>query len=179
MGCERRVFVARHGESTWNAEHRWAGDADPPLTDLGRSQAGDVCAAIRASGFDAVCSSTLMRAAETAAIIATELSLPQIDPIPQLDERGAGEIRGLTSSRIEASWPGLLDQWRSGEPIDIPGGEPWQAFVDRVRDGLRQLEQVPGRLFVVSHLGVLRAIEQSTGEVPCRYANLDGLWVAA
>lgn len=50
----KKIYVVRHGESTWNAEHRWAGGADPPLSEVGRAQAIDACQALGAHRFDAV-----------------------------------------------------------------------------------------------------------------------------
>ena len=174
----KRVFFARHGQSIWNAEHRWAGQADPPLSETGRAQAREACRVLFAHRFDQVGSSTLARATETASIIASTLSLPQLAPHRAFDERAAGQISGLTSAEIQAAWPGLLDQWRLGRPVEMPGGEPWPAFVDRVVDGLGSLRAVPGRILVVSHMGVLRALEQVMDEPLSRYANLEGLWVA-
>lgn len=173
-----RIYVARHGQSVWNAEHRWAGHADPPLSELGRTQAREACKTFRGYRFDAVTSSSLSRATETASIIASGLDLPRLEPVPQLDERFAGGMSGIGSEEIEARWPGLLEQWWSGRPVEIPGGEPWQAFVDRVLEGLEHLETVPGRILVVSHMGVQRAIEYGLGRPLGRYDNLEGLWVA-
>lgn len=126
-----RIYVARHGESTWNAERRWTGHGDPPLSEAGRGQAREACGTLRGNRFDAVSSSTLVRALETASIIASALGLPQLEPIRQFDERFAGQMSGMTSAEIGVRWPGLLDQWESGVPVEIPGGEPWQAFVER------------------------------------------------
>ncbi len=172
-----RIYVARHGQSTWNAERRWAGHADPPLSEIGRAQAREACESFGVHRFDAVSSSTLVRATETASIIGSALGLQQLEPIRHFDERFAGQISGMTSAEIEAHWPGFMDQWRSGSPVEIPGGEPWQAFVDRVLRGLEHLQTVPGRILVIAHMGALRAIEHGLGRPQSRYGNLEGLWV--
>lgn len=172
-----RIYVARHGESTWNAERRWTGHGDPPLSEIGRAQAREACGTLGSHRFDAVCSSSLIRALETATIIASALGLQQLHPMREFDERFAGQMSGMTSAEIEQRWPGLLDRWRSGRPPEIPGGEPWQAFVDRVVAGLRNLQVVPGRILLVSHMGVQRAIEDGLGRPPRWYGNLEGLWV--
>jgi probable phosphoglycerate mutase len=174
-----RIYVARHGQSTWNVERRWAGHADPPLSELGRAQARQACEAFRVHRFDAVGSSTLVRAIETASIIASALGVPQLGPTRHFDERFAGQISGLTSAEIEARLPGFMGKWRSGIPVEIPGGEPWQAFVGRVLKGLEHLQTVPGRILVVSHMGALRAIEHSLGAPLRWYDNLEGFWVTA
>jgi broad specificity phosphatase PhoE len=174
----RAIYVARHGQSTWNAEHRWAGHADPPLSETGRAQARAACQTLKDHRFDAVGSSTLVRATETASIIASALDLPRLAPMRHFDERFGGRISGMTSAEIEERWPGLLDRWRSGVPVEIPGGEPWQAFVARVLEGLERLPAAPGRLLVVSHMGVQRAIDHAVGRPPSWYGNLEGLWVS-
>jgi probable phosphoglycerate mutase len=172
-----QIYVARHGESTWNAERRWTGHGDPPLSEIGRAQAREACETLRGHRFDAVSSSTLVRALETASIIASALGLPQLEPIRHFDERFAGQMSGMASAEIEARWPGFLDQWKSGTPVEIPGGEPWQAFVDRTLEGLEHLQTVPGRILVVSHMGVQRAIEHGLGRPLSWYGNLEGFWV--
>jgi 2,3-bisphosphoglycerate-dependent phosphoglycerate mutase len=172
-----RIYVVRHGESTWNAERRWTGQGDPPLSGIGRAQAREACETLGGDGFDAVGSSSLVRALETASIIASVLCLPQLEPMRHFDERFAGEMSGMTSAEIEARWPGFLAQWKSGAPVEIPGGEPWQAFVARAREGLERLRTVPGRILVISHMGVQRAIEHALGRPPSWYGNLEGLWV--
>ena len=80
-------------------------------------------------------------------------------------------------AEIEARWPGFLDDWRSGSTVEIPGGEPWEEFVDRVVDGLEGLQAASQRTLVISHMGVQRAIEHCLGAPRSRYDNLDGLWV--
>src|SRR5512132_523882 len=63
-----RLLLVHHGESTWNADGRWQGQADPPLSELGEQQAAD--AAVHVAPIDAVWSSNLARARRTAMIIA-------------------------------------------------------------------------------------------------------------
>lgn len=171
-----RIYVARHGQSTWNAERRWTGHGDPPLSEVGRAQAREACETLAAHRFDAVCSSTLARALDTATIIASALGLKQLEAMSEFNERFAGQMRGMTSAEIEERWPGLLERWRSGSPPDVPGAEPWQEFVDRVLVGLRRLQLLPGRILLISHMGVQRAIEHAYGRPPHWYGNLEGLW---
>ena len=103
-----RILLVRHGESEWNATRRWQGQADPPLTDLGRTQAAHAAAALGA--VDAIVTSDLQRASATAQVIADALGLdaPMIDP--RLRERDAGEWSGLTREEIHDQWPGYLTE---------------------------------------------------------------------
>src|ERR1700680_1413671 len=71
-----RLLLVRHGESTWNADGRWQGQADPPLTERGRLQASLAAQAL--GSIDAIASSDLERAAETASIIAARLGLEPV-----------------------------------------------------------------------------------------------------
>jgi broad specificity phosphatase PhoE len=171
------IYLVRHGQSTWNDEHRWAGVADPPLTDLGRLQAKQACSKLGEMGFRSVTSSALCRARETASIIANELSLELAPLISELNERQAGEICGLTSQEIDLRYPGLLDQWRAGQVIEISGGEAWSVFTKRVFQGLCVLSSFSGPIIVVSHEGVLRALEYLLGEKQVRHENLEGKWI--
>jgi uncharacterized phosphatase len=174
------IYLVRHGQSTWNVEHRWAGgQADPPLTDLGRVQASKACSRLAEICFHLVTSSDLSRARETAAIIAGELGIELASPVPELNELHSGDISGLTSTEIDLRFPGLLDRWRAGQIIDIPGGEAWSVFTERVFQGLCSLSSWSGPILVVSHEGVLRAVEYLLGEKQVRHENLQGKWIRA
>ena len=172
-----KIYILRHGQSTWNSERRWAGHEDPPLTELGRQQVKSACKKFSKLGFSSIVSSSFQRARETASIISENLKIDLLEPISDLNERQAGEIGGLTSDEIEERFPGLLDKWQKGEIIDIPGGEKWNNFVKRVQNGLNNLYLLPGRVLVVSHEGILRAVEYQLGEEQRKHENLEGRWL--
>lgn len=91
------VFL-RHGESLGNAQSRWQGQSDYPLTDKGRAQARALAERWKAENaqFDLILSSPLGRAKETAEIIASSLNVcVELDPIWL--ERAIGEMEGLTA----------------------------------------------------------------------------------
>src|SRR5438270_7968282 len=117
-----RVLLVRHGQSEWNALGRWQGQADPPLSDLGRDQAR---AAARALGaVDAVFASDLQRATETAHIIAGALGIGPVLIDERLRERDAGEWSGLTRDEIHERYPGYLPDDRHRTFAPDPDGEP-------------------------------------------------------
>ena len=159
------MLVVRHGQSEWNAAGRWQGRADPPLTMEGQRQAA---AAARVLGsFDAVVASPLLRAAETATIIAEQLGIGPVLVEPDLMERDAGEWEGLTRGQIEMDWPGYLEQGK--RPT---GYEPDDEMLDRVRRALdRVVERSGGRAG-----GVVYALEQACGEPWRRIPNLGARW---
>lgn len=168
----------RHGESIWNAEGRWQGAADPPLSEAGRSQAVQLAELLRAEGVDAVVTSDLVRASETAAIVAAALRLPPPEVEIRMRERDVGEISGHTREEIEAKWPGLLDRWRRGELDQMPGGET--DITPRVTAGLEAVATASegSCVVVVTHGGVIGAIDRWLGNDYLRVGNVQGRWLA-
>ena len=178
-----RVLFVRHGQSEWNATGRWQGQADPPLSDLGRAQAR--AAAHSLGALDAIFASDLQRAAETATIISSTLGVGPVIIDPDLRERDAGEWSGLTRDDIHERYPGYLSDDRhsafaprGGRPWRPPGWEADDALLERVlRSVVRIHEAVPdGEVLVVSHGGVIYALEGHTGEPFHRMANGAGRW---
>lgn len=179
-----RVLLVRHGQSEWNADGRWQGQADPPLTDLGRHQA--LHAARRLGAVDVIAASDLQRATETALIIANELGCGPLVLDPGLRERDAGEWSGLTRAEIERDWPGYLDPPASdpvappaGERLRPPGWEPDHVLVERVIAALGRLHDLAptGEVLALTHGGVVYAIEARFGVPFQRLANLGGRWI--
>ena len=122
------IFV-RHGETDWNAQHRWQGHSDTALNDVGREQARRL--AERARAVDALYSSDLARARETAEIIAERLGLEmRLDP--RLRERGFGSWEGMTTEEIESSFPDEQARWRAGIGAGAHDAESFEAFAARV-----------------------------------------------
>jgi broad specificity phosphatase PhoE len=167
-----RVLLVRHGQSEWNADGRWQGQADAPLSDLGRLQAVEAARAIGA--VDGVWASDLQRAAETAAIIASEIGVGPVVVDPDLRERDAGEFSGLTRDEIEQRFPGHLTSGRRP-----PSWEPDEHLLARALRGLcRIAAEVPGgEVLVVTHGGLIYTIEAHLGAEHTRIANVEGRWV--
>ena len=126
--------------------------------------------------FAAITSSSLQRARETASIISHQLNIDLLDSIPDLNERHAGHISGLTSDEIDEKFPGFLDGWRKGDIVHIPGGEHWDNFTSRIQKGLDLLAEISGRVLVVAHAGVLRVAQHLKGEEQVKHDNLEGRW---
>ena len=175
------LLLVRHGESTWNADRRWQGWADPPLSPLGEEQAREAVPRLRGSGFVAVFSSDLLRARQTAAILADGLGLRAADVAVEADlrERNVGEWSGLVTEEIEARWPGWIEGWRRSEIASPPGGEANDVFTARVLQGLRRVADAVGDAgpgLVVAHGGVVRALERAAGVEALTLPNLGGRW---
>jgi broad specificity phosphatase PhoE len=127
-----RLTLIRHGQTDWNATGRWQGQADPPLNDAGRAQARQTALELRALKPDALVSSDLCRARETAEIIADVLSLEVILE-PRLREVNLGDWQGLYSDEIRARWPDAMKMWIE-QPLAAlpPNGESIRELADRV-----------------------------------------------
>jgi broad specificity phosphatase PhoE len=173
----RRLLLVRHGESTWNAQSRWQGQADPPLSPFGERQAEDAAARLAETAtITAVWASDLVRARRTAELIAGYLGLEPVQQEARLRERDVGAWSGLTRAEIEDRWPGYLAAHRS--PADFEGDD---ALLARTREGLAAAVDGtgPGDVLVVTHGGVIRTIERSLGATPERLPNLGGRWLLA
>jgi broad specificity phosphatase PhoE len=167
-----RLLLVRHGQSTWNAERRWQGHADPPLSDLGRQQAKIAATAV--GDVDRIVSSDLLRARETAEIIAGQARDSSVELSPALRERAAGPWTGLTREEIDERWPGALDS--NTRPI---GYEDDDTVLQRALPALLALDD-PARdtVLVVTHGGLIGAFERHLGAEHRRTPNLGGRIVA-
>jgi broad specificity phosphatase PhoE len=174
-----RLALVRHGQSTWNAVGRWQGQADPPLSPLGEEQAAEAAERLRDTGVTGVVTSDLERARRTGEVVADALRLGPIGVCPDLGEYDVGEWSGLTKPEIEERWPGQQQAWFQGALTTTPGGEGRANFDRRVMEAVLAVAAgaVPGSvLVVVTHGGVIRALERATGAPPVPIANLSGRW---
>jgi len=150
------VFL-RHGESIGNAEARWQGQSDYALTEKGRKQAESLARRWKSERvkFDLIIASPLVRAKETAEIIASALDAKvELDPI--LMERHIGEMEGLTAEEVrKRPHPPYVT------PYDSIGGEgegDWALFL-RAGQALHSfLRRPPGSYLIVSHGGLLNQL---------------------
>lgn len=166
-----RILLVRHGQSEWNADGRWQGQADPPLSELGQEQA---VAAVQALGMlDAIYASDLIRAHHTAELVAAPLGADVVVE-PRLRERSAGEWEGRTRAEIDDGWPGFLESGRR------PAGyEPDDSVLERVLAALDVIAAAhDGDVLVVTHGGVVRVVERHLGgDAEGLIPNLGGLWL--
>ncbi len=124
-----RLVLIRHGETDWNVEGRYQGQADPPLNRRGLEQARRTAASLRGAGLESLYSSPLRRAAQTAAIIAASLGL-EVHFEPRLMEIHLGLWQGRLTQDIRREYPALFLQWeRAPWETHIPEGET----LDQVR----------------------------------------------
>ena len=162
--------LVRHGQTDWNAERRLQGATDIPLNDVGRGQARDAVGVLAAYEWDAIVSSPLSRAAETADLIAEGLGLTVARRVPELTERSFGPAEGMQAG------PEL-------DALRVPGGFKGAESEDEAADrGLAALEALAEefrgqRLLVVTHgtllrVSLSRAIGQTLASVDNAALNL-------
>src|SRR5262245_22942717 len=114
-------YLIRHGETEWNLGGRWQGHTDIPLNAIGRTQAQRMAERMRRERLylDAIYSSDLLRAWETAQVLGAALDLaPQ--PLQPLREIDVGAWSGMTRPEVLAYNRELFERFESGE--DVPRG---------------------------------------------------------
>ena len=129
-----RILLARHGETPWNAEGRYQGQEDIPLSEVGIGQANALGKRLADLQIDRAVASPLSRATRTAQLALGEARAPQLLFDEGLKEIGHGEWEGLLASEIHARDPQRLQAWRDApETVQMPGagGESLQQVLDR------------------------------------------------
>jgi probable phosphoglycerate mutase len=167
---KRRIFLVRHGETDWNLAGRLQGSHDIPLNDLGREQAAQTARVIERLSGDPLplgyVASPLGRAAQTMAILRSELGLPP-DSFRR-DDR----LKEVSFGRWEGStWPDL----RRRDPVSVaardadpwnyvpPGGESYAMLMARVLAAIADIAQ---DTVVVTHGGVVRVLLHALAGMP-------------
>jgi 2,3-bisphosphoglycerate-dependent phosphoglycerate mutase len=159
------VFL-RHGESVGNAQSRWQGQSDYPLTEKGRAQATALAERWKSEGakFDLAITSTLMRARETAEIITSALNV-KLETDDIWLERAIGEMEGLTADEVRRKpKPPFTTPY---DPIGGDGEGDWALYL-RAGQALHGLLRRPaGNYLIVSHGGLLNQLMNTiTGVAP-------------
>lgn len=161
-----RITAIRHGETAWNVDTRIQGQLDISLNAQGRWQAEQASKALASEHVDAIISSDLSRAYETALALAKPHG-HAVQTDHGLREREFGNFQGKTFAEIEAQMPQEAMLWRKRVPDFSPGGgESLLIFRERVAQCLRRLAaQYAGQhLIVVSHGGVMDILyREATG----------------
>jgi broad specificity phosphatase PhoE len=165
-----RIFLARHGQTDWNAERRLQGQSDTHLNATGRAQAEKLAERLAGVRLDRVYSSTLSRTRETAEIVRGGVPLEGLDG---LRERGLGKFEGI---KLDGSEPAAAAEWekRSHDPADtLDGGESDNEHFARVSAAIDQIRSrhPDGSILVVGHGGTNRMILRSLLDLPADQAE--------
>ena len=124
------LILVRHGETDWNRDQRWQGHADRPLNETGREQARAIAEELASEQIDAIYTSDLARARETAELIAERAGVPFVLE-PQLREIDVGEWQGLTRPEIEERYPEGFRNWHE-RGHGWERGETYDELAERV-----------------------------------------------
>ena len=147
------IIIIRHGETNWNVEGRYQGQADPPLNNRGLDQAHKVAELLVACNLELIYSSPLKRAYQTAQIIAEQFHIP-LNTDARLSEINQGDWQTRLRAEIESLYPDLFRRWEA-EPWDAtpPGGEHLTEVQSRVFAAIDDIvDHHPGaRIGLVTH----------------------------
>lgn len=161
-----RICIIRHGETDWNVEKRIQGHTDIPLNETGRAQALAMAFNAAHQRFDAIYSSDLLRATETARLLAQRED-QEIRLLPQLRERHYGIFQGITVAEAAALHPEAYAHYVARDmAYGFETGESLREFAGRVTDGIDWLvrHHRGQTIAAVSHSGVLDVVyRRSTG----------------
>jgi broad specificity phosphatase PhoE len=181
------VLAIRHGLTQWNADQRWQGWADIPLSRTGERQAEVGATTLAGLLSDdgrrvRLVASDLLRAWQTAEAFAAALRISSSEIVIRhgLRERNVGAWSGKTGREIEQRWPGMLQAWRDGTITETPDGENEDGFQARIGEVLAEFVHAAttnGEVVVlVSHGGVIRTFERMVGLEPEPVGNICGRW---
>ncbi len=155
-----RLILVRHGETDWNLEGRYQGQADVPLNERGREQAKLLAVRLRGERIEAIYASDLSRAYETAKITAEALG-QEVKSLESLREVDTGVWTGLTFKEVESRYPEHLREWRA-DPLGVKRleGESYRALFERTRAAIREIvEAHPAQtVLIVGHGGNIKCI---------------------
>jgi alpha-ribazole phosphatase len=163
-----KLLLIRHGQTEWNVECRWQGQTDVPLNLKGIEQAAQLAQRLQSSGLDAIYSSDLCRALQTAQILAETVELPVIVDA-RLREVYQGEWEGMLVSEIEQRDPAKF-QLRFENPLAFttPGGETTLQVQERVLSAVQEIlaKHSGETVAIVSHGFVIALLLVNYRDIP-------------
>lgn len=163
-----RILLIRHGQTEWNVQGRLQGHTDIPLNAEGRAQADRLRRALAGETLDAVYSSDLQRAHETARAVA-DATGAALTVHRGLRERAFGRFEGVSFAELERQWPDDAARWRRRDPGFAPpdGGEALTDFHARCVEAASALAagHAGGAIALVAHGGVLDSLYRAATRV--------------
>ncbi|PIQ95410.1 MAG: alpha-ribazole phosphatase [Nitrospinae bacterium CG11_big_fil_rev_8_21_14_0_20_56_8] len=164
-----RIYLIRHGETENSARVCFNGHHDVPLSPQGKDQIRQVAQSLKTVTLDAVYSSDLIRARESAEIISGFQDNLQPVPCKQLREISFGAWEGLSVEEVQRRYPGQFDKkFRDIATFQVEGGETFQDVRDRVLPKFDEIRKAHsrGQVALVVHGGVIRIILAQILSIP-------------
>jgi broad specificity phosphatase PhoE len=165
--AKQRIFLIRHGETEFNRLGIFRGRYEVDLNERGRRQAGEIGGALREEGMTFLLSGPLVRATETAGIIAGILGTEyRIDEA--FNNIDLGSWQGVPKKDVQRDYPDLWERWQTEpESLRIPGGETVTEVRERAFRRLEELVREEKRDFgIVTHRSVLKGLAAAALNVP-------------
>lgn len=160
------LYLVRHGQSDGNVRKTFHGQADYPLTELGRQQARQAAEKLREVSFTRCCASDMRRAWDTA-VICLEGRGMEPEECPGLREQDVGDLEGMTWEDMERKFPDILqpyvEDWFHTTP---PGGESPGDMIARVSSCVNRIILRGEDTLIVAHNGSLTLILDRLGLAP-------------
>jgi broad specificity phosphatase PhoE len=151
------IYLARHGQTAYNAEPRFQGRLPVPLDPTGRAQAAELAERAVPYGFAVLYASPLERALETARVVGDKIGLePRLDA--RLAETDCGDWTGRAMPEVQAEDAARFQEWVDGDPdFRFPGGESFAEQAKRVQAAIADIRAAPERpVLVVCHRHTMR-----------------------
>lgn len=156
-----KIYIARHGQTESNLRHACIGLKDVPLTDTGKEQAHSLAERLAHISFEAIYTSPLSRAVDTAMPVAAFNKNTPLTMNYGIIERDFGKWDDLSFDEIESKYPNEFKAWRQDKiSYTPPGGESVSAMYGRAAAAMTRIlnQHSGGNILIVSHLAVSRTI---------------------
>jgi probable phosphoglycerate mutase len=173
------MLIVRHGESEWNRIHRYQGQLDAPLSELGQRQAESLAARLRAESLDLIITSPLQRAAHTAQAIAQHHPGVPLETDDALLEIDHGEWQGKYADEIHSRYAAGLHEWRwRPTRSQMPGGESFSNVLQRTLGFRERMQATHGgkTLLVSTHDVVIKMLVADA--LRMEWDRMNCLWIA-
>lgn len=166
---ERRLILVRHGQTDYNATGRMQGQLDTELSDVGRAQAMEAAQVLRERKVSHVWSSDLIRARDTARILADAWGC-DVTEDPRLRETDLGLWQGASHTEVDKDYPGQRAYWRFDPTWAPPGGETRLQVAERAHELVMETMCTEafddGDVVMVAHGGTIGALTARLLDVP-------------
>ena len=162
------IYIVRHGQSLGNLKGGFAGRLDYPLSELGHKQARLTADFLKNTHIEAVISSTLSRAMDTAGPIAADRGL-DIIPDPDFMEMNFGDWEGMTTGEVDEHYNGAFTAWKTEMYKTVcPGGESTMECYNRAINALKDVvKDYEGKdICITTHGAVIKCLTCWLSDIP-------------